>query len=171
MQVRWTGYAPLMATRLDVWFFDKVLIIHQPTNGKPAFYFSPFLLSERHDRYNDPKTYKSNHNLSEKKNHKRQASHLRAHAVQIRGYNFRSKFAKLSGAWQKCHLLVVTCFICTCNRCSGSISWWVANRAIQLNIDLLLVSSALLPRQISPRPGAMIFSTVILRSTNVSKRR
>ena len=41
-------------------FFDTMLIMHQPTNGK-RFVFS-FFLSERYDRYN-PKKYKSDHNL------------------------------------------------------------------------------------------------------------
>ena len=40
-----------------------MFVIHQPTNGKPVSFF----FVERYDRYNDPKKYKSDHILSEKK--------------------------------------------------------------------------------------------------------
>ena len=38
--------------------------MHQPTNGKAASFF--FRSRYVHDRYNDPKKCKSDHNLSEK---------------------------------------------------------------------------------------------------------
>ena len=49
-----------------VWFLDTMMIIHQPTNWKPVFLIFLFL-SERYDRNNDPKKYKSDHNLSLKR--------------------------------------------------------------------------------------------------------
>ena len=78
--------------------------MHQPTNGKAAH---PVFVA-LYDRYNDPKKYKSDNTLPEKKKththtHRKrgeQVLRLLAHAVQIRRYHFRSKLDKLSGAPQ-----------------------------------------------------------------------
>ena len=95
---------PRVLLRSQVWFLDTMLIMHQPTNWKPAFIFF-FFLSERYDQNNDPKKNKSNHNLSlKKKEEKIPAFIFFARAVQIPGLIVRSKTVKLSGASQKCHL-------------------------------------------------------------------
>ena len=64
-------------------FFDTVLILLQPIDLK-AYLFVFVLLSERRDRYNDPKNTKATIPCL-KKGIKRQASLLLAHAVQVRG--------------------------------------------------------------------------------------
>ena len=46
-----------------------MLITHLPINGKPAFFYFN-RMTEGYDRYNNPKNYKSDHNLSEKKQKK-----------------------------------------------------------------------------------------------------
>ena len=75
---------PRSILRNWMWFFDTVLIMHQPTNGNQALFLC--FLFERYDRYNDPEKYKSDRNLSEKKEKKRGlAFRLSAYAVQIRG--------------------------------------------------------------------------------------
>ena len=70
--------------RIWMWFFDTVFY-HAPTNQwkacSPPFFFGSF---ERYDRYNDPKKYKSDQNLSEKHGGGR-LSVLFAHAVDTRG--------------------------------------------------------------------------------------
>ena len=54
----------------------------EPTNGKPA----PFFVADiYYDRYNDPKKYTSDHNLTEKKKGGVKLSVLFARAVKIRG--------------------------------------------------------------------------------------
>ena len=111
-----TGYAQLNSTCLDVILSQCwSCTMHQPTNGKYAF-FNCFL-SERYDRYNDPKTYKSDHNL---KNKIAKGFLLACTCGSTTLQKFRSKVAKLSGASKQCHLfssLHVQCdhYIGTCH--------------------------------------------------------
>ena len=155
---------PRVLLRSQVWFLDTMLIMHQPTNWKPAFIFFLFL-SERYDQNNDPKKNKSNHNLSlKKKEEKIPAFIFFARAVQIPGLIFRSKTVNLSGASQKCHFphsSSKTPDLCMeSNFCN--IFWWVANWAIKPCSMFLSLQHCL--RQISPWSG-----TTILYELSVEK--
>ena len=148
---------PRVLLRSRVWFLDTMLIMHQPTNWKPAFLFFLFL-SERYDQNNDPKKHKSNHNLSlKKKEEKMPAFIFFARAVQIPGLIFRSKTVNLSGASQKCHFphsSSKTPDLCMeSNFCN--IFWWVANWAIKPCSMFLSLQHCL--HQVSPWSGTTIF--------------
>ena len=122
---------PRSILRNWVWFLDTMLIMHRPTNWKPAFLIFLFLsATEITIRENTRATA----TCLWKKKEKRPTFSFFARAVQLRGLIFRSKNVKFSGASQKCHfphflskkldLYMESNF--------GNISWWVANWAMKL---------------------------------------
>ena len=95
---------PRSIVRIWVWFLGTMLIMHQPTNGKPAFWIYVFfqIVSVIYDRYNCLKKNKSDHNLPLKE-WKKAGSQVVCTCCPNTRLNFRWRTVRLSGASQKCH--------------------------------------------------------------------
>ena len=149
---------PRSILRNWMWFFDTVLIMHQPTNGNQALFLC--FLFERYDRYNDPEKYKSDRNLSEKKITKEGSLsvclHMRyKYEVKISDRNSQNWAGhRRKNSIFRNYLSYVWVFV------FGHISWWVANWVMKLiSVFSLGLQLLIALHQFSPWSG----TTILLR--------
>ena len=142
---------------LRIWMFlDVVFIMHQPTNRKPL----PSIFCSRHDRFNDPKQYKSDHNLSEKKKKKRGRLSVCLHMR----FKYKVKISDRSSQNWVGHRSNATCSHHYLSQCTAivflviSLDGWRIGAAQLISIVSLYVRDCL--HQFSPWSGTTIFGAV-----------